>query len=319
MMRAVFGAVAVISLCAAGAARAAPENLGQVGQPASAVGQTVLLRGVEAGLRDATGFITPINLEAPDTMLGTDERGRLVLVWTACNPWGCAIASTRPGGSRRTRVLYRSGRRAILDSPALFRGTLAFARVEDSALKGVYVLRRKQSKPIRIARGAVTDVALSGRTVAWVRNRDIGEDVRSTIWALRLGSKPLAIASWQTDSCRCTPIDVYTSPRLDGGYVYWLHSYYVSQVGPSPEDEFEVLRTRLRDRFRRVEVYPLDGWPVLLGAVADSRLYWTSSYRNPDGYSVMTEAAPAFEPTSLRTPLKQQYTPIAARPVRGPS
>jgi hypothetical protein len=175
--------------------------------------------------------------------LGTDARGRTVLVYRSCQaarPRHCAVylydfASQR---HRRLAALDRSGCR--VGDVRISRGTVAFARdCGGRALDGLYL--KRPGKPVRRLRGAprlevlqplglprLGSFDLAGGTLAFIEHR-VSNGPEEATWrvttelrVLRLGRRRSRLLVRERQLV--APADsgaIVEDVRLDSGFAYW--------------------------------------------------------------------------------------------------
>jgi hypothetical protein len=164
--------------------------------------------------------------------LGTDARGRPVLVYRSCQaarPRHCAVylydfASQR---HRRLAALDRSGCR--VGDVRISRGTVAFARdCGGRALDGLYL--KRPGKPVRRMRGvpAVRSFDLDGNTVAFIHSQQRDGPEESTWWlttevrVLQLGQRRSRLLARERQLVSPAPSGAYVEDvRLDSRFAYW--------------------------------------------------------------------------------------------------
>jgi hypothetical protein len=177
--------------------------------------------------------------------LGTDARGRTVLVYRSCQaarPRHCAVylydfASQR---HRRLAALDRSGCR--VGDVRISRGTVAFARdCGERALDGLYL--KRPGKPVRRIRGvpaeggpirrilgvpAVLSFDLDGNTVAFIHSQPRDGPEEATWWlttevrVLQLGQRRSRLLARERQLVSPAPSGVYVEDvRLDSRFAYW--------------------------------------------------------------------------------------------------
>jgi hypothetical protein len=164
--------------------------------------------------------------------LGTDARGRTVLVYRSCQaarPRHCAVylydfASQR---HRRLAALDRSGCR--VGDVRISRGTVAFARdCGGRALDGLYL--KRPGKPVRRMRGvpAVLSFNLDGNTVAFIHSQQRDGPEESTWWlttevrVLQLGQRRSRLLARERQLVSPAPSGAYVEDvRLDSRFAYW--------------------------------------------------------------------------------------------------
>jgi hypothetical protein len=164
--------------------------------------------------------------------LGTDARGRTVLVYKSCQaarPRHCAVylydfASQR---HRRLAAPDRSGCR--VGDVRISRGTVAFARdCGGRALDGLYL--KRPGKPVRRMRGvpAVRSFDLDGNTVAFIHSQQRDGPEESTWWlttevrVLQLGQRRSRLLARERQLVSPAPSGAYVEDvRLDSRFAYW--------------------------------------------------------------------------------------------------
>ena len=164
--------------------------------------------------------------------LGSDARGRTVLVYRSCQaarPRHCAVylydfASQR---HRRLAALDRSGCR--VGDVRISRGTVAFARdCGERALDGLYL--KRPGKPVRRIRGvpAVLSFDLDGNTVAFIHSQQRDGPEEATWWlttevrVLQLGQRRSRLLARERQLVSPAPSGVYVEDvRLDSRFAYW--------------------------------------------------------------------------------------------------
>ena len=164
--------------------------------------------------------------------LGTDARGRTVLVYRSCQaarPRHCAVylydfASQR---HRRLAALDRSGCR--VGDVRISRGTVAFARdCGGRALDGLYF--KRPGKPVRRMRGvpAVLSFDLDGNTVAFIHSQQRDGPEEATWWlttevrVLQLGQRRSRLLARERQLVSPAPSGAYVEDvRLDSRFAYW--------------------------------------------------------------------------------------------------
>jgi len=164
--------------------------------------------------------------------LGTDARGRTVLVYRSCQaarPRHCAVylydfASQR---HRRLAAPDRSGCR--VGDVRISRGTVAFARdCGGRALDGLYL--KRPGKPVRRMRGvpAVRSFDLDGNTVAFIHSQQRDGPEESTWWltievrVLQLGQRRSRLLARERQLVSPAPSGAYVEDvRLDSRFAYW--------------------------------------------------------------------------------------------------
>jgi hypothetical protein len=196
--------------------------------------------------------------------LGTDARGRPVLVYRSCQaarPRHCAVylydfASQR---HRRLAALDRSGCR--VGDVRISRGTVAFARdCGGRALDGLYL--KRPGKPVRRIRGvpaeggpirrilgvpAVLSFDLDGNTVAFIHSQPRDGPEEATWWlttevrVLQLGQRRSRLLAGERQLVSPAPSGAYVEDvLLDSGFAYWerqvFSEHYRNEIRRRPID-----------------------------------------------------------------------------------
>jgi hypothetical protein len=228
--------------------------------------------------------------------LGTDARGRTVLVYRSCQaarPRHCAVylydfASQR---HRRLAALDRSGCR--VGDVRISRGTVAFARdCGGRALDGLYL--KRPGKPVRRMRGvppvlsfawpAALSFDLDGNTVAFIhiQQRDGPEEstwwVTSEVRVLQLGRRRSRLLARERQLVSPTPSGAYVEDvRLDSRFAYWERQLFTEDYRQ------EILRRPINgsapatqlERAGRLYVEPMGGDRLGSYAVSGDRMYYS--------------------------------------------
>ncbi len=219
--------------------------------------------------------------------LGTDARGRTVLVYRSCQaarPRHCAVylydfASQR---HRRLAALDRSGCR--VGDVRISRGTVAFARdCGGRALDGLYL--KRPGKPVRRMRGvpAVRSFDLDGNTVAFIHSQQRDGPEEATWWlttevrVLQLGQRRSRLLARERQLVSPAPSGAYLEDvRLDSRFAYWERQVFTEDFrqailrrpinGSAPATQLE----------RAGRLY-VDTYADRLGsyAVSDDRMYYS--------------------------------------------
>ena len=231
--------------------------------------------------------------------LGTDARGRTVLVYRSCQaarPRHCAVylydfASQR---HRRLAALDRSGCR--VGDVRISRGTVAFARdCGGHALDGLYLKRPR--KPVRRLRGAprlevlqplglprLGSFDLAGGTLAFIEHR-VSNGPEEATWrvttelrVLRLGRRRSRLLVRERQLV--APADsgaIVEDVRLDSGFAYWERQVFTEDFrqeilrrpidASAPEAQLE--------RAGRLYVEPTAGDRLGSYAVSGDRMYYS--------------------------------------------
>jgi hypothetical protein len=220
--------------------------------------------------------------------LGTDARGRTVLVYRSCQaarPRHCAVylydfASQR---HRRLAALDRSGCR--VGDVRISRGTVAFARdCGGRALDGLYL--KRPGKPVRRMRGvpAVRSFDLDGNTVAFIHSQQRDGPEESTWWlttevrVLQLGQRRSRLLARERQLVSPAPSGAYVEDvRLDSRFAYWERQVFTEDLRQ------EILRRPINgsapatqlERTGRLYVEPTGGDRLGSYAVSGDRLYYS--------------------------------------------
>jgi hypothetical protein len=226
--------------------------------------------------------------------LGTDARGRTVLVYRSCQaarPRHCAVylydfASQR---HRRLAALDRSGCR--VGDVRISRGTVAFARdCGGRALDGLYL--KRPGKPVRRMRGvpAVRSFDLDGNTVAFIHSQQRDGPEESTWWlttevrVLQLGQRRSRLLARERQLVSPAPSGAYVEDvRLDSRFAYWERQ--VLSTGHPPVYVFreQIVRRPIDasapeaqlERTGRLYVEPTGGDRLGSYAVSGDRMYYS--------------------------------------------
>ena len=238
--------------------------------------------------------------------LGTDARGRTVLVYRSCQaarPRHCAVylydfASQR---HRRLAALDRSGCR--VGDVRISRGTVAFARdCGGRALDGLYL--KRPGKPVRRMRGvpAVRSFDLDGNTVAFIHSQQRDGPEESTWWlttevrVLQLGQRRSRLLAGERQLVSPAPSGVYVEDvRLDSGFAYWerqvFSEHYRNEIRRRPIDG-SVPATQL-ERAGRLYV---GTYADELGsyAVSGDRMYYSRPAPGSEPFIAQVAGTPVF-------------------------
>jgi hypothetical protein len=239
--------------------------------------------------------------------LGTDARGRTVLVYRSCQtarPRHCAVylydfASQR---HRRLAALDRSGCR--VGDVRISRGTVAFARdCGGRALDGLYL--KRPGKPVRRIRGvpaeggpirrilgvpAVLSFDLDGNTVAFIHSQPRDGPEEATWWlttevrVLQLGQRRSRLLARERELEAPANSGTYVQGvRLDSGFAYWERQ--VLSTGHPPVYVFreQIVRRPIDasapeaqlERTGRLYVEPTGDDQLASYAVSGDRLYYS--------------------------------------------
>jgi hypothetical protein len=226
--------------------------------------------------------------------LGTDARGRTVLVYRSCQaprPRHCAVylydfASQR---HRRLAALDRSGCR--VGDVRISRGTVAFARdCGGRALDGLYL--KRPGKPVRRMRGvpAVRSFDLDGNTVAFIHSQQRDGPEESTWWlttevrVLQLGQRRSRLLARERQLVSPAPSGAYVEDvRLDSRFAYWERQ--VLSTGHPPVYVFreQIVRRPIDasapeaqlERTGRLYVEPTGDDQLASYAVSGDRVYYS--------------------------------------------
>jgi hypothetical protein len=219
--------------------------------------------------------------------LGTDARGRTVLVYRSCQaarPRHCAVylydfASQR---HRRLAALDRSGCR--VGDVRISRGTVAFARdCGGRALDGLYL--KRPGKPVRRMRGvpAVRSFDLDGNTVAFIHSQQRDGPEESTWWlttevrVLQLGQRRSRLLARERQLVSPAPSGAYVEDvRLDSRFAYWERQVFTEDYRQ------EILRRPINGsapatQLERAGRLYIDTYADRLGsyAVSGGRMYYS--------------------------------------------
>jgi hypothetical protein len=220
--------------------------------------------------------------------LGTDARGRTVLVYRSCQaarPRHCAVylydfASQR---HRRLAALDRSGCR--VGDVRISRGTVAFARdCGGRALDGLYL--KRPGKPVRRMRGvpAVRSFDLDGNTVAFIHSQQRDGPEEATWWlttevrVLQLGQRRSRLLARERQLVSPAPSGAYVEDvRLDSRFAYWERQVFTEDYRQ------EILRRPINgsapatqlERAGRLYVEPTGGDRLGSYAVSGDRMYYS--------------------------------------------
>jgi hypothetical protein len=159
--------------------------------------------------------------------LGTDARGRTVLVYRSCraaHPRHCAagLYDFASGRHRRLVALDRPGCR--VGDVRISHGTIAFAR----DCGGLYV--KRPGRPVHRVPGvrAVSSFDIDGSTLAFVSRRRRKGPEEGTWWVttevrvLQLGQRRSRLLARERQLVSPSPAGTYIQDvRLDSGFAYW--------------------------------------------------------------------------------------------------
>jgi len=163
--------------------------------------------------------------------LGSDRRGRTVLVYARCarrKGGACDLYLYNPRRRRQHRLASVSRPACRETGPHIDRGLLVFAR-RGRCSRGLF-LKRPGQRLRRVMRQAPAAYDFAGRLLAFERREPSVSEIR----LLRIGrhrSRPVR---------RETGSTAVRGPRLDGRYVYWQRS----RLGPPRRED--ILRRPLR-------------------------------------------------------------------------
>jgi hypothetical protein len=249
--------------------------------------------------------------------LGTDARGRTVLVYRSCQaarPRHCAVylydfASQR---HRRLAALDRSGCR--VGDVRISRGTVAFARdCGGHALDGLYLKRPR--KPVRRLRGAprlevlqplglprLGSFDLAGGTLAFIEHR-VSNGPEEATWrvttelrVLRLGRRRSRLLVRERQLV--APADsgaIVEDVRLDSGFAYWERQVFTEDFrqailrrpinGSAPATQLERAgRLYIGDHADRLGSY----------AVSGDRMYYSRLVTGSEAFIAQVAGTPVF-------------------------
>jgi hypothetical protein len=241
-----------------------------------------------SGFEDAAAPLPIPRARFGSVDLGTDARGRTVLVYKSCQaarPRHCAVylydfASQR---HRRLAALDRSGCR--VGDLRISRGTVAFARdCGGRALDGLYL--KRQGKPVRRMRGvpAVLSFDLDGNTVAFIHSQQRDGPEEATWWlttevrVLQLGQRRSRLLARERQLVSPAPSGAYVEDvRLDSRFAYWERQVFTEDFrqeilrrpidASAPEAQLE--------RAGRLYVEPTAGDRLGSYAVSGDRMYYS--------------------------------------------
>jgi hypothetical protein len=247
-----------------------------------------------SGLGDAAAPLPIPRARFGSVDLGTDARGRTVLVYRSCQaarPRHCAVylydfASQR---HRRLAALDRSGCR--VGDVRISRGTVAFARdCGGRALDGLYL--KRPGKPVRRMRGvpAVRSFDLDGNTVAFIHSQQRDGPEEATWWlttevrVLQLGQRRSRLLARERQLVSPAPSGAYVEDvRLDSRFAYWERQEF--STGYPPVDVFrqQIVRRPIDasapeaqlERTGRLYVEPTGGDRLGSYAVSGDRMYYS--------------------------------------------
>jgi hypothetical protein len=246
--------------------------------------------------------------------LGTDARGRTVLVYRSCQaarPRHCAVylydfASQR---HRRLAALDRSGCR--VGDVRISRGTVAFARdCGGRALDGLYL--KRPGKPVRRMRGvpAVRSFDLDGNTVAFIHSQQRDGPEEATWWlttevrVLQLGQRRSRLLARERQLEAPANSGTYVQGVcLDSGFAYWERQ--VLSTGHPPVYVFreQIVRRPIDasapeahlERTGRLYVEPTGGDRLGSYAVSGDRLYYSRpAVAGSEAFIAQVAGAPVF-------------------------
>jgi hypothetical protein len=211
------------------------------------------LPGPSAGLRDID--------------VGTDERGRTVLVYSACQTQRIRcrdlyLHSFASGSTRRLASLSRAD--CAEESPEISRGVMVFVRSRCKPRSGAGLYLKRPGRPLRrltelpspteevLQHRGVTSFDLAGRTIAFTERRVGNELPVGSTWsvvtevrALRLGQRHsrLLARAHKLESRTSTGTSL-GQVSLDGGFVYWTRNVFGS-CDPDLPDRQDILRRQV--------------------------------------------------------------------------
>jgi hypothetical protein len=238
--------------------------------------------------------------------LGTDARGRTVLVYRSCQaarPRHCAVylydfASQR---HRRLAALDRSGCR--VGDVRISRGTVAFARdCGGRALDGLYL--KRPGKPVRRMRGvpAVRSFDLDGNTVAFIHSQQRDGPEESTWWlttevrVLQLGQRRSRLLARERQLVSPAPSGAYVEDvRLDSRFAYWERQLFTEEYRQ------EILRRPINGsapatQLERAGRLYVGSYADELGsyAVSGDRLYYSRPAPGSEPFIAQVTGTPVF-------------------------
>jgi hypothetical protein len=243
--------------------------------------------GVPQWLRN--GRVIPST--APLGRLGTDARGRVVVLDTRCGARRtCSVTQRRPASTAGKRLISRT--RLVVNSADEFRGALGFVG------QHAYVRRRGQDRIERVdsLRGEDAEVGNGFLVFRAVLRRDFAVRVvdfrgpRPSAWNA-------AVDDTSDDGCRCSlSTSAIADMTVEGAYVYWLQWTFTSLDGQPvgvgrDERTADIFRRPVRDPHGRIEVFhpaqpaldfAVDASRVLYSAEGDARASSIFEVRHPD-------------------------------------
>jgi hypothetical protein len=259
--------------------------------------------------------------------VGTDARGRTVLVYSACRHEliPCRDLYVYSFASHHNRRLSSLSRPNCAEgSPQISDGVIVFARSRCGFRGGLYV--KRPGEPVRQLRGlpglqqevlqhrALSSFDLAGRTLAFVERRVSDELPVGSTWrvvtevrTLRLGQRHTRLLA------RARKLESPTSTgtslgqvRLDGGFAYWTRDTFGS-CNPDLPDRQDILRR------------PVDGSEPAAVLDRAGRLYAQPECDALDTYAVTGgQLYYSFNDPELRPPDGSTWPPNAVAGVDGP-
>ncbi len=252
--------------------------------------------------------------------LGTDARGRTVLVYRSCQaarPRHCAVylydfASQR---HRRLAALDRSGCR--VGDVRISRGAIVFARYCSGSsgrhLDGLYLKRPR--KPVRRLRGAprlevlqplglprLGSFDLAGGTLAFIEHR-VSKGPEESTWrvttelrVLRLGRRHSRLLARERQLVSPAPSGAYVEDvRLDSRFAYWERQVFTEDFRQ------EILRRPINGRapatqLERAGRLYVDTYADRLGsyAVSGDRMYYSRPPAGSEAVIAQVAGTPVF-------------------------
>ena len=166
---------------------------------------------------DATAHALPVRPAASfaGIDLGTDDRGRTVLVYARCGKderQSCDIYLYRPTSRREHRLASVSRRGCNETKPHISRDVILLSR--RGRCSGGLFVKRPGHRLRRVMRKAPVAYDFLGRTVAFARH--VGVAI-SEVRVLRIGRHRSRLVARAKGA-------FLSGPRLDAGFVYWQRS-----------------------------------------------------------------------------------------------
>jgi hypothetical protein len=171
------------------------------------------------------GFGAPADLAvAPlsglfDPDLGQNRQGSAVVVYPRCagvSGRNCDIYQFDLAKRRESKVAGASSRRCSEFSPAIWQGTVAFARTGPGDCAGLYV-KGERGSALRLDKRVPADVDIRQGRVAYLHIPAPGKTV-IRLFTIREGRSRVVITGLRAEGERTR----VTSPTFAGRYLYWL-------------------------------------------------------------------------------------------------